>query len=163
MTLTFENDFRHMGTAAVLDEAHSGRPILGHFFEHCWPYFTNNTNNAGLQGVNCCWFISINQWLHVAPQEIIERCQIARPWRPIDRSISRNQLIAKFWFQYVDGCGRSKARSAILLKPHLLRINVIHIFKQKIIDHGAVTNCIDRNASSGLIFEEIRPDDATSV
>ena len=58
------------------------------------------------------------------------------------------------------------ARSAIVLKPHLLRINVIHIFKQKIIDHGAVTifiDVVDRNASSGLILEEISSDDVTSV
>ena len=61
VALTFENDFGHMATAAVLGEAHSGRSIFGHFFEHCWPYVTKNTNNVGLQCVNCCWFISINQ------------------------------------------------------------------------------------------------------
>lgn len=52
MALTFETDFGHMATVAVLDEAHFGRPILDHFYEHCWPYVTNN--NIGLQGVNCC-------------------------------------------------------------------------------------------------------------
>ena len=61
MALTIENNFGHMATAAVLDEAHSGRPILSDFFEQCRPYVTNNMNNVSLQGVNCCWFISINQ------------------------------------------------------------------------------------------------------
>ncbi|KAG1675067.1 Protein pangolin, isoforms A/H/I/S [Nymphon striatum] len=52
MALTFENDFGNMAIVSVLDEAHSGRLILGHFFDHCWLHVTNNTKNVGFQGAN---------------------------------------------------------------------------------------------------------------
>lgn len=55
------------------------------------------------------------------------------------------------------------ASSVILLKPHLIRINVIQIFQQKNINYDPVTFSVDCNANSGLIFEEIMSNYAASA
>ena len=50
--------------------------------------------------------------------------------------------------------------------PVLLKLNVVHVnlfifWKQKFVEHGAVTLAIDRNGGSLLIFEEKWPNDVT--
>lgn len=116
---------------------------LGLLFEHCLLLVFDKTNNVGLQGVNYCWFISKHQWLNIASRE-----RIARPWRSIERSTSRNQLTANFWVQKVVSCG------------------IYRIFRQKkkkINDHSVVMISIERNVHSAFIFEEMKSDDVTIV
>ncbi|GFX67033.1 hypothetical protein TNCV_4181581 [Trichonephila clavipes] len=39
----------------------SGRPIFDDFFQHLWPYISNNTANVVFQMVKRLWLIRIDQ------------------------------------------------------------------------------------------------------
>ncbi|GFV69188.1 hypothetical protein TNCV_3518101 [Trichonephila clavipes] len=43
------------------DVIQSGRPIFDDFFQHLWPYISNNTANVVFQMVKRLWFIRIDQ------------------------------------------------------------------------------------------------------
>ncbi|GFX04060.1 hypothetical protein TNCV_3972091 [Trichonephila clavipes] len=43
------------------DVVQSGRPIFDDFFQHLWPYISNNTANVVFQMVKPLWLIRIDQ------------------------------------------------------------------------------------------------------
>ncbi|GFW29569.1 hypothetical protein TNCV_1549801 [Trichonephila clavipes] len=43
------------------DVVQSGRPIFDDFFQHLWPYISNNTANVVFQMVKRLWLIPIDQ------------------------------------------------------------------------------------------------------
>ncbi|GFW49643.1 hypothetical protein TNCV_2844231 [Trichonephila clavipes] len=43
------------------DVVQSGRPIFDDFFQHLWPYISNNTANVVFQTVKRLWLIRIDQ------------------------------------------------------------------------------------------------------
>ncbi|GFV12935.1 adhesion G protein-coupled receptor B2 [Trichonephila clavipes] len=54
-------DFWHMTATAGSDVVQSGRPIFDDFFQHLWPYISNNTANVVFQMVKRLWLIRIDQ------------------------------------------------------------------------------------------------------
>ncbi|GFV69822.1 uncharacterized protein TNCV_4474441 [Trichonephila clavipes] len=82
-----------MTATAGSDVIQSGRPIFDEFFQHLWPYISNNTANVVFQMVKRLWLIRIDQTLH-SPTEnslallnhkILE-AQFTGPKREIRRS-----------------------------------------------------------------------------
>ncbi|GFX24126.1 adhesion G protein-coupled receptor B2 [Trichonephila clavipes] len=61
VALHFKYDFRHMTATAGSDVVQSGRPIFDDFFQHLWPYISNNTANVVFQMVKRLWLIRIDQ------------------------------------------------------------------------------------------------------
>ncbi|GFV98772.1 hypothetical protein TNCV_2912891 [Trichonephila clavipes] len=56
------NDIRgHTTATAGSDVVQSGRPIFDDFFQHLWPYISNNTANVVFQMVKRLWLIRIDQ------------------------------------------------------------------------------------------------------
>ncbi|GFU96724.1 uncharacterized protein TNCV_839491 [Trichonephila clavipes] len=51
------------------DVVQSGRPIFDDFFQHLWPYISNNTANVVFQMVKRLWLIHTDQRLYIAPTE----------------------------------------------------------------------------------------------
>ncbi|GFU36711.1 ADAMTS-like protein 5 [Trichonephila clavipes] len=54
-------DFWHRTATAGSDVVQSGRPIFDDFFQHLWPYISNNTANVVFQMVKRLWLIRIDQ------------------------------------------------------------------------------------------------------
>ncbi|GFX54537.1 hypothetical protein TNCV_792241 [Trichonephila clavipes] len=52
--------FKRTATAGS-DVVQSGRPIFDDFFQHLWPYISNNTANVVFQMVKRLWLIRIDQ------------------------------------------------------------------------------------------------------
>ncbi|GFV37827.1 adhesion G protein-coupled receptor B2 [Trichonephila clavipes] len=61
VALHFKYDFWHMTATAGSDVVQSGRPIFDDFFQHLWPYISNNTANVVYQMVKRLWLIRIDQ------------------------------------------------------------------------------------------------------
>ncbi|GFS85215.1 transposable element Tcb1 transposase [Trichonephila clavipes] len=55
------NPIEHVTATAGLDVVQSGRPIFDDFFQHLWPYISNNTVNIVFQMVKRLWLIRIDQ------------------------------------------------------------------------------------------------------
>ncbi|GFV33248.1 RNase H domain-containing protein [Trichonephila clavipes] len=52
---------KHRTVTAGSDVVQSGRPIFDDFFQHLWPYISNNTANVVFQMVKRLWLIRIDQ------------------------------------------------------------------------------------------------------
>ncbi|GFT75556.1 hypothetical protein TNCV_1135271 [Trichonephila clavipes] len=52
---------RKKTATAGSDVVQSGRPIFDDFFQHLWPYISNNTANVVFQMVKRLWLIRIDQ------------------------------------------------------------------------------------------------------
>ncbi|GFT65230.1 adhesion G protein-coupled receptor B2 [Trichonephila clavipes] len=61
VALHFKYDFWHRTAMAGLGVVQSGRPIFDDFFQHLWPYISNNTGNVVFQMVKRLWLIRIDQ------------------------------------------------------------------------------------------------------
>ncbi|GFV65290.1 hypothetical protein TNCV_4572901 [Trichonephila clavipes] len=53
--------FRVRTATAGSDVVQSGRPIFDDFFQHLWPYISNNTANVVFQMVKRLWLIRMDQ------------------------------------------------------------------------------------------------------
>ena len=89
--LEMEYYFIQMAASAGLTVPHSGGPISKHFFECLEPYLGNGITDVSLQMLNCLWMVCITLIFKGASQKIIQKCQIAASWCPIDITISANE------------------------------------------------------------------------
>ena len=80
--------FIDIAAAICLTVPHSIGPIFMQLSECMISYLRNYLTNVGLQMFICLCFVSITLSINGAPQQIVQRYQIAASWRPIDFTIS---------------------------------------------------------------------------
>lgn len=77
-----------MFTTARFTDVDTMVEIFDHFFTYGGLNGVYFGNNVVLEGLNRGWFIGVDFAFQITPKEIVQRCQIARASRPIDRAIS---------------------------------------------------------------------------
>jgi len=104
-------------------------------------------------------FFLLHSWLSVSPWEKITRRQVAKSRWVVLVSTQRDYSV---WEEQSDCFSRSVTSFAVLLKPYIFNVHLVQMRPKKITVHITVTNPIDCNSISFLVFEKVRTDNTST-